>query len=298
MLEKETISTITRLALEKNLEPSALLAVCDIESGGRVFARVEGRNEPLIRFEGHYFDRRLSGFRREAARKAGLASPRAGKITNPRTQPARWRMLKRAMEIDRKAALESVSWGLGQVMGSHWSWLGYATVNDLVAEARSGAEGQVRLMLRFIEKAGLTDEIRRCDWHGFARGYNGPAYRKYGYHLKLDRAFRKYRKLANNPGKPGSPIRGDKKLCFGNRGSAVVELQRMLTASGFPVAADGVFGRKTRDAVTGFQKVSKLTPDGIAGPATMSALMAFRPSIPLINRIFALMKDWFRSIFR
>ena len=144
MFTDKTIAEIAAVANELGIEPATLIAVAEVESGGKAFASVETRHEPLIRFEGHYFDQRLAPAERDIARKAGLASPVAGKIANPVTQIARWRMLDRAAAINRRAAYESVSWGLGQVMGAHWAWLGYAGIDALVAEARSGAGGQAR----------------------------------------------------------------------------------------------------------------------------------------------------------
>ena len=120
MFAEETIEAIRSAASELGVEPAALLAVAEVESGGETFALVGGRREPLIRFEGHYFDRRLAAGKREAARRAGLSSPQPGRIANRKSQAARWRMLKRAAAIDRKAAYESASWGIGQVMGAHW----------------------------------------------------------------------------------------------------------------------------------------------------------------------------------
>ena len=60
------------------------------------------------------------------------AAPKAGVIRNGRSQSQRWKMLKRAMAINRTAALSSTSWGLGQVMGIHWNWLDYGSVDALV----------------------------------------------------------------------------------------------------------------------------------------------------------------------
>ena len=84
---------IEKVAQEFGIEPAALLAVAEIESGGSVFAVIDGRQEPLIRFEGHYFDRRLSGEAQARARAEGLASPNAGEVANPASQAARWRLL-------------------------------------------------------------------------------------------------------------------------------------------------------------------------------------------------------------
>lgn len=49
-------------------------------------------------------------------------------------------------------------------------------------------------------------------------------------------------------------------------------LQRRLTAVGYPVTADGVFGAKTRVAVMRFQTKKRLTADGIVGPIAGRAL--------------------------
>lgn len=117
VFEEKTAKEIMAVAEEFGLEPAALLAIAEVESAGQAFAIIEGRSEPLIRFEGHYFDRLLSETDRAVARAEGLSSPQAGAVANPATQAARWRLLARASEIDHKAAHESVSWGLGQVWG-------------------------------------------------------------------------------------------------------------------------------------------------------------------------------------
>lgn len=54
----------------------------------------------------------------------------------------------------------------------------------------------------------------------------------------------------------------------GDRGERVREAQRYLTEQGWPVTADGVFGRATADAVRDFQRRHGLEPDGVLGPAT------------------------------
>lgn len=180
---------LRRLAARWRCHPAALLAVVEVESNGHVFAAVNGRREPLIRFEGHYFHRRIGDEALERAERAGLAHPTPQAVPNPPDQPARWAMLARAEAIDRRAARESCSWGLGQVMGAHWRRLGYACVDALVDEARRGADGQLALMARFIEDAGLEEALRGGDWHRFARAYNGANYARWGYHLKMEAAF-------------------------------------------------------------------------------------------------------------
>ncbi|SMH52375.1 N-acetylmuramidase domain-containing protein [Mesorhizobium australicum] len=261
-------SEIETIAVRSGLEPAALLAIAEVESAGKAFANVDGRREPLIRFEGHYFDRRLPAGKRAAARAAGLANPKAGAVKNPASQAARWAMLAKAAAIDHKAAHESVSWGLGQVMGAHWEWLDYASIDALVAEARAGAGGQVALMARFIEKAGLAGAIRRRDWTAFARGYNGPDYRRHGYDRKIATAYAKYADeiAAASPTTANAPLRRR------SAGKAVRELQDLLAAAGYWVSSDGIFGPQTEAAVRDVQRARSLDVDGIAGPKTLEAL--------------------------
>lgn len=290
-----TSDEICKVAAEFGMEPAALLAVAEVESGGRVFAVVDGRQEPLIRFEGHYFDRRLSGEALAVARAAGLSSPSAGAVANPASQAARWRMLERAAAIDRKAAYESISWGLGQVMGAHWAWLGFADIEALVAEARAGAAGQARLMARFIGKAGLAEALRKRDWNAFARGYNGPGYRRNAYHTKLAAAYRKHTAgrggVATVPTAASSAVGAD--LRKGAAGEAVADLQRQLSALGYPLAADGIFGRDTEATLRAFQRDQGLAVDGVAGPGTREAMARAMPFGKLRVRWWT----WLKGIF-
>lgn len=296
MFSRQSIREITTAARDIDVEAAALLAVADIESGGRAYALIDGRKEPLIRFEGHYFDRRLSGENRTFARKAGLASPTAGAVANPSGQAARWELVTRAAAIDRKAAYESVSWGLGQVMGANWAWLGYADVDALVAEARQGVCGQARLMARFVARAGLASALRDHDWAAFARGYNGPAYATSGYDRKLAKAYAAY---AASPGKPADALAAPdiRILRAGDRGDDVTRLQRTLTTLGYPLADDGIFGPATSRAVKNLQLDRGLPGDGIAGPQTVTAMRACLPakaqSAGLCIRFMALLRMLF-----
>lgn len=268
MVDSALMRDIRVVAAELKVEAAALAAVADIESGLTTHAMIEGRAEPLIRFEGHYFDRRLTGAAQAQARRQGLASPQAGAVKNPASQAARWRLLASAAAIDRKAAYESTSWGMGQVMGSHWAWLGYASVDALVAQARAGALGQLRLMARYIDKAGLADALRKRDWAAFAHGYNGPGFARNNYDGKLARAYARH---AGGGAAPATPA-ATGLLRRGSRGEAVRMLQTSLTAAGHALIADGIFGPATEQAVRAFQMRNRLVVDGVAGPATMAAL--------------------------
>lgn len=115
MFDSQTIAALTTMADETEINPAALLAIAEVESGGKALFDISGGKEPAIRFEGHYFDRRLSGRLRDYARSNSLSAPVAGQIRNPKSQAARWLLLERAMGLSKKAALESTSWGWGRL---------------------------------------------------------------------------------------------------------------------------------------------------------------------------------------
>lgn len=68
-------------------------------------------------------------------------------------------------------------------------------------------------------------------------------------------------------------------LKLGDHGNAVKQLQRALGSLGHPVGTiDGVFGTSTERALVAFQTAHHLSPDGVLGPATRTALLnALRP---------------------
>lgn len=59
----------------------------------------------------------------------------------------------------------------------------------------------------------------------------------------------------------------------GSRGSEVRNIQSRLSAWGYnPGRVDGIYGSKTEAAVKRFQRNHGLTPDGVAGPATLAKI--------------------------
>jgi peptidoglycan hydrolase-like protein with peptidoglycan-binding domain len=62
-------------------------------------------------------------------------------------------------------------------------------------------------------------------------------------------------------------------LRTGSTGANVESLQYLLTARGYSTTADGDYGSGTAAAVSAFQSAAGLSADGIAGPATLGALV-------------------------
>ena len=179
---------LPRIGSEIGVGEDEIHAVLDVEARGKGFDHF-GR--PAMLFEPHIFYRQLSGLARDMAVHQGLAR-KDWKRDYPSDSYPR---LHRAMKINEGAALRSASWGLGQIMGFNAGLCGYDTAKAMVTDFLDDEETHLQAMVRFIKNSGLDDELRRHDWAGFARGYNGPGYARNGYHTKLAAAHAKWAKI-------------------------------------------------------------------------------------------------------
>ena len=256
MFSKTVINEITKVAEANGYEAAALLAIVDVESAGTAFWNVNGEAKPAIRFEGHYFYGRLQGDELLAAISQGVADKKVGGVINPSSFADRYALLTKAATINQKAAYESTSWGLGQVMGTNWKSFGYKDVFELTNKAAT-VSGQVEIMIKFIEVNDLKPYIDNYQWAKFAAAYNGPAYKKNAYHTKMAKKYEDY--------------------VFGSDNAAqeeVIQLQNMLNKVNpdRKVEVDGVLGAGTKAALKDFQLKNGLKADGIYGPLSRAAL--------------------------
>ena len=131
-----TNEQIKDLANKNGIEYAGLKAVVEVEASGKGFIG----DVPKILYEPHIMHRLLTKKNyitiRNNLMKAhpNLCYPRWGtyKYGAESIQHSR---LEIASQFNRDTALESCSWGLGQVMGFHWQSLGYeslqAFINDM-----------------------------------------------------------------------------------------------------------------------------------------------------------------------
>jgi hypothetical protein len=180
-------------------EPRALRALLAVEAAGEGLS--EGR--PIVRIEVHHLWRRVPRqLRAQVDQAFQVRGPRPweghhlrrGVGWVPLHQPGasgqrlEHEALTLARGIDEAAAIESTSWGAGQLLGSHWGVLGYTSPAKF-AEAQATEAQQVRDFVTFVERvAGLGHSLRTKDWREIARRYNGSGQVEY-YAAELAEAY-------------------------------------------------------------------------------------------------------------
>jgi len=240
---------------------AAVRAVAQVESAGDGFLR-DGR--PKILFERHIFHARTGG--KFSAAHSNVSWPKRGGYLGGAREYDR---LKEAIALDRKAALESASWGKFQVMGFNFATCSQPDVEAFVKAMVSGEPGQLAGFVAFIKKNKLDDELVRRDWAGFARGYNGSAYAENKYDHKMADAYALFAQGGSRTDNP-MPL-----LKIGDKGQDVMHLQELLG-----VAPDGDFGPALKAKVVAFQKKAGLYADGIVGRQSWELLLAAPAASP------------------
>ncbi|MBL8599243.1 MAG: DUF3380 domain-containing protein [Devosia sp.] len=273
MLPNEIIALANAAGEKLGIPKGNLPAIIHVESGGKVFEQFPDGPRPLILYEAHLFARKLTGHALEEAIRLGLATKSQKQNRYPKKQADRWAQVGAAAELCQRyglsdvKAFESVSYGVGQVLGEHWENLGFKNFQEFYDLMMSGAEGQIAIMIRYCDVNDLIDELQDGRWESFFRGYNGPAWRSQGYGEKIAAALKLY----------GGNVRvADGMLRMGAKGAAVRELQALLVRAGYQVKVDGDFGPATKKAVKAFQKANDIAVDGVVGPETQGKLSAYR----------------------
>ena len=232
------------------VDPPALWAVLTVETSGCGFLP---DRRPKILFERHWFSR-LTNHRFDDD-PSGISNPVAGGYGAGGAP--QYDRLALAMALDADAALQSTSWGLGQIMGFNATKAGCANVKLLVAQSQDGEDGQLAAMVAFVQEAQLADSLRRGDWAQFALRYNGQDFQKNKYDQKLDLFHKRY---LQGP-LPDLTVRG-------------VQLALMVKQFGGNGFVDGWFGAATQRALMRYQQQAGLPASGAIDSATQAQLWA------------------------
>ncbi len=224
-------------------EAAVIWAVVDVETSGVTQGcgfRLDGR--PQILFERHIFRRETQG--RFDAQAPHLSGPPGG-YGGLGTQYAKLEealSLCLAHNLGLEPALRSASWGLGQIMGFNANLAGFESAEAMVRAMTDGEDEQILAMSRFLVARNLHKALQSRNWAAFAHGYNGKAYAKNQYDIRLEQA---YARLSSGS-LPNLQLRA---------------AQIALLYLGFsPGKIDGVIGQRTRNALSSFRLQAGLHP--------------------------------------
>jgi hypothetical protein len=205
-----------------------LWAVLAVETQGCGFLQ---DRRPVILFERHIFHKQTKGVYDKT--DPAISTPKAGGYIGGTAEYGR---LQKAMKLNPKAALNSTSWGIGQIMGLNCRSAGFDSVEAMVTAMVNSEDAQLEGMAGFVRSNNMHVAFAKRDWAAFARAYNGPDFAKNQYDVRLAGNFQKFSAGVL----PSLMIR---------------RAQLLLLFLGFaPGIVDGFSGKLTRSAVSAFRK--------------------------------------------
>jgi hypothetical protein len=234
------------VATSLSVNVQELWTVVNVETSGCGFLP---DRRPQILYERHIFHRLTRG----RFDDGNLSDPSAGGYGAGGAH--QYDRLTAAMELDRVAALQSASWGLGQVMGENFAAAGFANVDDMVQAMSDSEDTQLAAVAGFIVANRLDRALATHDWASFARGYNGPAFAVNHYDVRLRGEFQKLQAGVL----PNLDIRA---------------AQLFLTFHGLhPGPIDGFVGPLTRAAIAEFQMKNGMNQTGLVDDDLLERLL-------------------------
>lgn len=231
-----------------NVGAAEVWTVLSVETSG--FGYLPDRR-PLILFERHIFSKQTGGA--FDAGNPAISSPKPGGYVGGANEYDR---LAAALALNRHAALNSTSWGIGQVMGFNSKAAGYDPVEAMVDAMVHDEDAQLAAMANFVRSEGLHRHLGKHEWAGFARGYNGPDFARNQYDQRLASLFQQF---STGP-LPHLQVR---------------QAQAMLTYLRFdPNGVDGIAGKRTRSAAALFREKNGMGASDAIDDDLIAALRA------------------------
>jgi hypothetical protein len=240
-----SVGGLNEVAEKLALHPPAIWTVLSVETSGCGFLP---DRRPRILYERHIFHRLTHGKYDDGEISdsivGGYGAPGAHQYDR----------LRLAMAQNRMAALQSCSWGIGQIMGENYAQAGFADVEQMVAAMSESEDRQLAAMGDFLIHFRLNVCLQTQEWASFARGYNGANYAINRYDMRLKDAYRKY---------SAGPLPD----------LSVRAAQLYLTYLGFhPGALDGVARTRTLAALADFRTQQGLANTGPIDQDTIAQL--------------------------
>jgi hypothetical protein len=240
-------------------DAAAVWALLEVESGKAGYLP---DRRPQILFERAVFHTRTSG--QYDATHPGISAPTWGGYSGGAAEYTR---LAEAYALSPDDALQSVSWGIAQVMGFNYSPSGYTSAEDYV-ESSCASEGEQLLAFQnFLLHTGVAPALAAHDWYSVALHYNGPGQTS----LYASRLATNYAAMQDPTKLPDLNVR-----------AAQLYLTFLASASNNtaldPKGIDGLLGPGTLAALHVFQAAQGLALTNTIDEGTVAAVEAALPS--------------------
>lgn len=202
-MSRETL--LRQAAGEYHLEAACLLALTQVETGGKGGFLPDGRVRIL--FERHILFKRLIVRGLNPVPLAKDHPELCGRIWDPKAYPyggeayqwtrvdtvVQWaRNHEQATDSYLKAAWESCSWGLFQLLGMNYAAAGFPDVIAFANAMKAGEGQQVGAALHWMDHTGILAPLRAKNWDAVAERYNGTGQVAY-YASRLAEAYEHFK---------------------------------------------------------------------------------------------------------
>lgn len=174
------------VAEELGVEVAAIKAVVEIEAG-KGMKGFWAPGVPVVNF-----DRSMCA----RYRKKGNTSPdKDAKVpAGLKGYPLKeWTELVKARKIDSRSANLGSFWGMFQIGGFNYRQCGCDSIDEFVRLMSDSELEQLELFAAFVKNTGMLKYLRAKDWAGFSSRFNGPSYRRRGYHTRMAAAYARYK---------------------------------------------------------------------------------------------------------
>jgi hypothetical protein len=166
--------------------PANILAFGEVEAQGAGF--YDGY--PKILFEPHRFCRLTRGV--FSGNHPSVSYQVWGTRPYPGNMEARYEQLLEAVGLDVYAGFAAASYGKFQIMGENHEACGFDNPWTFAFSQAFNELNQLKAFESFIRNDGLLHPLQNGNWVALAKGYNGTAYIKNRYDVRLAQAARKW----------------------------------------------------------------------------------------------------------
>jgi hypothetical protein len=248
-------STLTAL----QADAAAVWALLEVESGKAGYLP---DRRPQILFERAVFHTRTKG--QFDASHPGISAPTWGGYIGGAAEYGR---LGEAYALSPDDALQSVSWGIAQVMGFNFSPSGLSSVQDYVEGACASEGAQLLAFQNFLLHTGVAQALAAHDWNSVALHYNGSGQ----VAVYAGRLAANYATMQDPSKIPDLNVRAAQLyLTF---------LANSLNNPALnPKGIDGMAGPGTLDALNAFQTSQGIATTSAVDASTVAALAAALPA--------------------